>query len=94
MTPTLVEEIKEVDFEYKEKSEDQRQANKHKAEELMQDLSIWVQENYPDIPDNKVYVPKFVLKSGEAAYKGLLQRQNAWLDNMSVVMIEGLAYDA
>eukprot|EP00957_Ditylum_brightwellii_P158446 12059637-Ditylum_brightwellii.AAC.1 len=116
----------------------------------MQDLSIQVQENHPDVLDGKAYVPNFVLKSGvrkfgnivgrvqapvliieclaketqylksylmfgyetkqlqmgrfvplgfhviagEAAYKGLLQRQNAWLDNMSVVMIKGLAYDA
>eukprot|EP00957_Ditylum_brightwellii_P095616 7284657-Ditylum_brightwellii.AAC.1 len=48
MTPTLVEEIKDADFEYDEEDEDQHQANKHKVEELMQDLSIWVQENHPD----------------------------------------------
>eukprot|EP00957_Ditylum_brightwellii_P065217 4945898-Ditylum_brightwellii.AAC.1 len=41
------------------------------------------------------FVPSGIyLTSGEAVYKGLLCQQNAWLDCMSVVRIEGLLYDA
>eukprot|EP00957_Ditylum_brightwellii_P022627 1706643-Ditylum_brightwellii.AAC.1 len=34
------------------------------------------------------------LTTGEVVHKGLLRRQNAWLDHMSVVIIEGLSYNA
>eukprot|EP00957_Ditylum_brightwellii_P185414 14118376-Ditylum_brightwellii.AAC.1 len=34
------------------------------------------------------------LMAGEAVCKGLLHQQNTWLDCMSVVIIEGLSYDA
>eukprot|EP00957_Ditylum_brightwellii_P052544 3984377-Ditylum_brightwellii.AAC.1 len=34
------------------------------------------------------------LTAGEAVYKSLLRRQNAWLDSMLVVIIERIAYDA
>ena len=137
-------------FEYENEGKEQMTANAQKAEVLRQEMKAWIQENHPDTPDNKVYVPKIVLKSGvrkwgngikqvqapvliieciasetvylklylefgyetkqlemgqfvlsglhlmagKAIYKGLLCQKNAWLDRMSVVIIEGLSYDA
>eukprot|EP00957_Ditylum_brightwellii_P121247 9246157-Ditylum_brightwellii.AAC.1 len=52
-TPTLVGDIKDVMFEYENEDEEQMTANTQKAEVLRQELKAWVQENYPDTPDDK-----------------------------------------
>eukprot|EP00957_Ditylum_brightwellii_P069004 5237966-Ditylum_brightwellii.AAC.1 len=63
-TPTLVGDIKDVMFKYENEDEEQMTANTQKAKVLKQELKAWVQEKHPDTPDNKVYIPKIVLKLG------------------------------
>eukprot|EP00957_Ditylum_brightwellii_P082959 6307113-Ditylum_brightwellii.AAC.1 len=63
-TPNLVGYMKDVMFEYKNKDAGEMIANAQKAEVQRQQLRTWVQDNHPNTPNDKVYVPKLVLKSG------------------------------